>query len=784
MNTIEKYDDIKISMLPEKTRETLEKLKKATKDFTIQNDKADAYVSAVHSKLSKEKPDVLRSRDKKVEPKKTAPKKPTAKKVEPKKAEPKKVEPKKVEPTKAPIKKATKTQIKTVSARVNALKLAIDSDPLLKGLSQTDKERDASRLALPKGRRVSKKTGKVYYESRENRSDRKSPEYKSGYPYLAKGGNIHPMDKDGKYLVQIITIKDGKITDVAKKTYRDEDSALTYAMMKGNFLEEGQAIFVNDENDKVLYKKVSMRQRGYMADGGFMERGGMTGNKPTLKMGDAYLYRDETHYLVKRNGEIGLVSYAQGAWGSGGRFLPLQKMFRSDLEENLTDFKGNKLNIPSYDELMQQPYGFMEHGGKIGNDEVAEMLKGKYVNIFSMGVETPMSTDIIEAKMSDPTFRYQTLSLNTRGGGEERIEGKEKINKFLNGEMVFVRDSSEEYGIQLIDTFAKGGELDEGFADFDETHSKMAKGGVVQNIIGQSINIYENENSTPISAKIISAKMFNADSPSGILILITTDGRKIIESEYLEEFLNKDKVYLYNEQGEEYAISLKVGLIESLVGKNLKIYTSGKKEPVITKIVSAKMSDPKFSVKMLFLTTTQGEEIIEGEKRIENFLSNNMVMVYDSKGEEYGISLGMGNNYMAKGGLVQGDKLPHKLSKYFIKGAKTIEVPMDKLSPTRAREKGIENAEKYMRMAYNGEMDRRKPITVYGTTNGRYKVADGNSTYAVAKKNGWKTILADVIKNPSLQSNGQKSIFALAKEIRKEGESWQGAIQRAKKMKK
>jgi hypothetical protein len=142
----------------------------------------------------------------------------------------------------------------------------------------------------------------------------------------------------------------------------------------------------------------------------------------------------------------------------------------------------------------------------------------------------------------------------------------------------------------------------------------------------------------------------------------------------------------------------------------------------------------------------------------------------------------MGNNYMAKGGLVEGDKLPHKLSKYFIKGAKTIEVPMDKLSPTRAREKGIENAEKYMRMAYNGEMDRRKPITVYGTTNGRYKVADGNSTYAVAKKNGWKTILADVIKNPSLQSNGKKSIFALAKEIRKEGESWQDAIQRAKKI--
>jgi predicted GNAT superfamily acetyltransferase len=100
-----------------------------------------------------------------------------------------------------------------------------------------------------------------------------------------------------------------------------------------------------------------------------------------------------------------------------------------------------------------------KNGGEMAKGGDVEMLKGKYVNIFSMGVKNPISTDIIEAKMSDPTFRYQTLSLKTRGGGEERIEGKEKINDFLKGKMVFVRDSSEEYGIQLIDTFAKGGNV-------------------------------------------------------------------------------------------------------------------------------------------------------------------------------------------------------------------------------------------------------------------------------------------------------------------------------------
>jgi hypothetical protein len=269
------------------------------------------------------------------------------------------------------------------------------------------------------------------------------------------GGEIGEGDKymfkKGDKVVYLVNSTTGRYIDFYPKIINDINYNEKFPIIKlDNYWEfqwDGKG-FYSDELG-VYLEKSSYADSGMMANGGEMD------DRKTLKVGDAYLYRDETHYLVKRNGEVGLVSYAQGAWGGGGRFLPLQKMFRSDLEENLTDFKGNKLNIPSYDELMEQPYGFMEHGGEI--DEVAEMLKGKYVNIFSMGVENPISTDIVEAKISDPKFRYQTLSLSTRGGGEERIEGKEKINAFLKGEMVYVRDSSEEYGIQLIDTFDKGG---------------------------------------------------------------------------------------------------------------------------------------------------------------------------------------------------------------------------------------------------------------------------------------------------------------------------------------
>ena len=137
---------------------------------------------------------------------------------------------------------------------------------------------------------------------------------------------------------------------------------------------------------------------------------------------------------------------------------------------------------------------------------------------------------------------------------------------------------------------------------------------------------------------------------------------------------------------------------------------------------------------------------------------------------------------MADGGELEGKKLPHRLTKYFTKPKGTIEVEMSKITPIRARKEGIINAEKYMRLAYEGKQDKRKPITIYKTRNGRYKIHDGNSTYAVAKKNGWKTILAEVIVNPNYKGRSDVSTFSIAKKIRKEGEPWQDAVQRAKKM--
>ena len=94
------------------------------------------------------------------------------------------------------------------------------------------------------------------------------------------------------------------------------------------------------------------------------------------------------------------------------------------------------------------------------------------------------------------------------------------------------------------------------------------------------------------------------------------------------------------------------------------------------------------------------------------------------------------------------EELPYDLDRYFIKDADTKEIDLNLLEPTRAREKGVKNANKYMRMAYDGEIDRRKPISVY-ERNGEMFVFDGNSTIANAKNSGWKTIYVEMIDDPN-----------------------------------
>lgn len=78
---------------------------------------------------------------------------------------------------------------KVVTSELDKLKAFINRRKQLKGIAGTDLLRDATRKAKPKGSRKSKE-GNVYYEYRENRTDRLAPNYPKNAPLLAGGGGV------------------------------------------------------------------------------------------------------------------------------------------------------------------------------------------------------------------------------------------------------------------------------------------------------------------------------------------------------------------------------------------------------------------------------------------------------------------------------------------------------------------------------------------------------------------------------------------------------------------
>jgi ppGpp synthetase/RelA/SpoT-type nucleotidyltranferase len=90
------------------------------------------------------------------------------------------------------------------------------------------------------------------------------------------------------------------------------------------------------------------------------------------------------------------------------------------------------------------------------------------------------------------------------------------------------------------------------------------------------------------------------------------------------------------------------------------------------------------------------------------------------------------------------DNLPDDPYRYFHKTPDSKLIPVSALKTIRARPTGIENAAKHMANAFNGEGEKRKPISVSDNGDGTYTVNDGNSTTAIAQKHAWKNIVAVV----------------------------------------
>jgi hypothetical protein len=136
--------------------------------------------------------------------------------------------------------------------------------------------------------------------------------------------------------------------------------------------------------------------------------------------------------------------------------------------------KGYPINI------VEMYYGSDFNKG--GSVEDYKSLIGKYVNIYSMGVSLPTQNKIQDVMVSDERFRYRDITLKFDIGNA--IIPLNKADLFMNNKIIIVKDSKEEYGIQLIpNQFAKGGRMSSALKLSDYETAQMSAGGYEEQMI-------------------------------------------------------------------------------------------------------------------------------------------------------------------------------------------------------------------------------------------------------------------------------------------------------------
>ena len=312
MTAKEIYESIDLSQLPKESAEKLRKVEKATEGFTIESDKVNNFMNSVYKKIKENKPTALKNLKveekvtktevkkgdttqvvedleykvkgtKKVTKKTPTPSKPTKKSTFLGEVKKRKKKGEDWEAAKARVKKeldeeraqakadAEKVVSKTSQALKNLEKMLKD-DPKLAGYPRTygkqskkiDAAKDAKIKARPAGKRVSKKGhknqygeskgGRVYWENRDNRSDRYAPDFPNKV-FLEVGGELDDLGFPMGHTYLVVEVSPSGDKKLIKST-TDYITALTSsAVARGmKSSKDARVVIVDKEDKKVIHE--------------------------------------------------------------------------------------------------------------------------------------------------------------------------------------------------------------------------------------------------------------------------------------------------------------------------------------------------------------------------------------------------------------------------------------------------------------------------------------------------------------------------------------------------
>ena len=336
---------------------------------------------------------------------------------------------KKAEPTLTPTEKKKATQV--VKSKLDSLMDTIANDPLLKDFNNSRRSKgggksdpliDSERKAIQSGPRVSKKGwknqygkstgGRKYYEYRENRIDRKAPNYGSR-PWLKEGGFIHPSDANADKYVVVEIKADGSRRE--HNNFGDLETARMFASLKREFLPKGSQLMIEDKNGKNLYR--SFKSGGRVDESTAMvlsQNKAIAHHTEELKKAISKNEKvepwvvgkmqrastdisDVTHYFD------GMTEYAQGGMMADGG--------------EIGTWRGNPLGDGSI-ELLNSRISIRDNGGDYGRGRYDVYKRGEYdwKTSFRPVILIASIDDLNEAKMYGYNNRYAKGGMMADGG--------------------------------------------------------------------------------------------------------------------------------------------------------------------------------------------------------------------------------------------------------------------------------------------------------------------------------------------------------------------------------
>jgi hypothetical protein len=363
------------------------------------------------------------------------------------------------------MKEDSESATKTMKSEIQKLKDFIKNHKELKGISNTDLLRDAVRKAKPKGRRVSK-NGNVYYEYRDNRTDRLAPNYPSGAPKLENGGDF----MSGAYAEKGLEVND--LNSLIKQGYRFHggDAFETYKEVK-DILDD-----IKSDNFDYVIVKVNGKYPYYTIGQKAKETTYMR-NKDGIKVKSVAMPEkklSEAEWMAKHNDSPESRTYAVG----GGIFLDT---FTGETGTHYTGLVG-ETNAMSSGEMFEDGGEFSDNQRMIMNQNVElEHHHEELENILQD--KTPVPAWVV-AKMATASDNISDIT--------HYLEGEKKYG-----------NSNKKQTMNKKSIYEDGGNLDY-WEDYQNDSPKLTKANLssVEDEVNERIEDWNDNNEMGIENEV------------------------------------------------------------------------------------------------------------------------------------------------------------------------------------------------------------------------------------------------------------------------------------------